>query len=247
MPPARRQITRKRYGSDAPAPGNAPPDAVLFEVSSEVCNQVGGIYQVLRSKAALISARWPDRYWLVGPYVESKASVEFEPSRPPRWLARVIEALEAEGVKVHHGRWLIAGNPRVLLVERQIPWQEIDKLKFELWSEHGIESPGGDRLVDESIVFADSVRLLLARVCDALQGPPDSNSPSDGDEDGAGQRIVAHFHEWLGGLAIPLIRKAKLPVATIFTTHATILGRYMAFSEEGFYDRLWSKIGRAHV
>lgn len=250
MAQPRRQIARKRYGSDAGAPGSAPPDAVLFEVSSEVCNQVGGIYQVLRSKAALIANRWPNRYWLVGPYVEHKASVEFEPSRPPRWLGRAIDALAAQGVTIHHGRWLIAGNPRVLLIQRDLPWQEIDKLKFELWSEHGIESPGGDRLVDESIAFADGVRRLLAAVCESLSATPsaaaNASSATDGpdhgaaDDEPAGRRVVAHFHEWLGGLAIPLVRKAKLPVATVFTTHATILGRYMASSEDGFYDRLWS-------
>jgi len=234
----RRTIIRKRYGSEGPPAGSAPSDTVLFEVSSEVCNQVGGIYQVLRSKAALIAGRWPNRYWLVGPYVENKASVEFEPSRPPRWLSRAIETLAAKGITVHHGRWLIAGNPRVLLIQRDLPWQEIDRLKYELWSEHGIESPGGDRLVDESIAFADSMRLLLGAVCDSL-GAEGAAPPVD-EEEHSGRRVLAHFHEWLGGLAIPLIRKARLPVATVFTTHATILGRYMASSEENFYDRMWS-------
>lgn len=243
----RERITRTPE-PDATIAHSGAPDAVLFEVSSEVCNQVGGIYQVLRSKAALITSRWPNRYWLIGPYVEQKASVEFEPSRPPRWLGRVLESLEAEGIKIHHGRWLIAGNPRVLLIERSVSWQEIDKLKFELWSDHGIESPGGDRLVDESIVFADSVRLFLARVCElnAASAAKDADAPDTAEgvpqdlQDHPSRRVVAHFHEWLGGLAIPLIRHARLPVATVFTTHATILGRYMASSEDGFYDRLWS-------
>lgn len=240
----RRERIRRSPDTDTAVAHHAAADAVLFEISSEVCNQVGGIYQVLRSKASLITSRWPNRYWLIGPYVEQKATVEFEPSRPPRWLARVLEALEAEGLKIHHGRWLIAGNPRVLLIERSIPWKEIDKLKFELWHDHGIESPGNDRLVDESIVFADSVRLFLTRLClNNAAASPDPSPAEDAPEEPAhhaSRRVIAHFHEWLGGLAIPLIRKAKLPVATVFTTHATILGRYMASSEEGFYDRLWS-------
>lgn len=229
--PMAEQAPRARETASTQSAGAAPSHAVLFEISSEVCNQVGGIYQVLRSKAAYVASRWPNRYWLVGPYVESKASVEFEPSRPPRWLERVIETLAAEGVKVHHGHWLVAGNPRVLLLERTLPWQDVDKLKYELWADHGIESPSGDKLVDDSIVLADNVRRLLGHVSAALKA---------GDGDGSSRRVVAHFHEWLGGLAIPLVRKAKLPVATVFTTHATLLGRYMASSEEGFYDRLWS-------
>jgi len=35
----------------------------LFEVSWEVCNQVGGIYQVIRSKAPLMTQRWGDQYY----------------------------------------------------------------------------------------------------------------------------------------------------------------------------------------
>lgn len=242
---SKRGHAKRRRAQEVSAATSAPQDVVLFEISSEVCNQVGGIYQVIRSKAALLTARWPNRYWLIGPYVESKAAVEFEPSRPPRWLERVINDLVPLGIRIHHGRWLVAGNPRVLLIERHVPWQEIDKLKYEFWSEHGIESPGGDRLVDESIVFADSVRHLLTCMSGSA-GPQGSDDDAEGaiptpaQGGGSRRRIVAHFHEWLGGLAIPLLRKANLPIATVFTTHATLLGRYMASNEVGFYDRLWS-------
>ncbi len=56
--------------------------AVLFEFAWEVCNQVGGIYQVIRSKAPSMIERWGDRYCLVGPYDAGKAQLEFEPTRP---------------------------------------------------------------------------------------------------------------------------------------------------------------------
>src|SRR4051812_31373373 len=68
----------------------APAGAMLFEIAWEVCNQVGGIYQVLRSKAPTIVERWKDRYCLIGPYVEAKAALEFEPTRASGTLAPVI-------------------------------------------------------------------------------------------------------------------------------------------------------------
>ena len=50
--------------------------------------------------------------------------------------------------------------------------------------------------------------------------------------------IVAHFHEWLAGLGLVLCRQRQLPVATIFTTHATLLGRYLCAGNVDFYNKL---------
>jgi glycogen(starch) synthase len=44
-----------------------------------------------------------------------------------------------------------------------------------------------------------------------------------------------------------MVRHMGLPVATVFTTHATLLGRYIASSEEGFYDRLTRLNGDAEA
>src|SRR5262245_47457387 len=70
--------------------GEAPADVFLFEIAWEVCNLVGGIYQVVRSKVPLMTARWQDHYCMIGPYFEQKAQLEFEPSPPSGWMARVI-------------------------------------------------------------------------------------------------------------------------------------------------------------
>lgn len=50
--------------------------------------------------------------------------------------------------------------------------------------------------------------------------------------------IVAHFHEWLAGLGLVLCRQRQLPVATVFTTHATLLGRYLCAGNVDFYNKL---------
>jgi glycogen synthase len=210
---------------------STPSDAFLFEVAWEVCNQVGGIYQVLRSKAPLMVERWREQYCLIGPYMEGKAQLEFEPATAPGWLGRVIDTLQGEGLNIRYGRWLIPGKPRVMLVDFSLSAERLGRAKYQLWVDHGIESPSDDRVIDNAIGFAEAVFQILQTVSAELTYSVvrAGQMPS---------RPIAQFHEWQGGLAVPLLRKAGLRVATIFTTHATMLGRYIASNEHGFYDRL---------
>lgn len=203
-----------------------PAGPMLFEISTEVCNQVGGIYQVIRSKAPLMTQRWGDRYCCVGPWEPSKANVEFEESKPQGWIGRALDRLREQGLIVHYGRWLVPGRPRVMLLEYGLSPQRLGEVKYKLWEDHGLETPGHDGLVDMVVCFAEACRRLFEALCE---------------QRGAGKQaapLLAHFHEWLGGLAIPLIRRQGLAVSTVFTTHATILGRYIASSRDDFYDQL---------
>lgn len=220
----------------------APAGPMLFEVSTEVCNQVGGIYQVIRSKAPLMVQRWGDRYCLVGPYEHAKAQVEFEESRPTGWIARALDKLREQGLVVHSGRWLVPGRPRVMLIEHWTSPERLAAVKYGLWTDHGIETPQQDPLIDFVVSFGDAVRRLFEALCEHKPGGVHAGTGGAGTSGTAGQRsgntLVAHFHEWLGGLAIPMMRRKGLPVATVFTTHATILGRFVASSRDDFYDQL---------
>ncbi len=220
--------THDRGGGDGSRHGTSP---LLLEVSWETCNQVGGIYQVIRSKVPLMQQRWADRYLLVGPYEPAKAGLEFEPGHASGWLARALQKLKEEGLHVHYGRWLVPGRPRVLLVDYHLSVERLNAVKYYLFADHGIETPTGDGLVDGVVAFGDGVRRLVQAVAEA-------RALSQGQHANAFAGVVAHFHEWMGGLAIPLLRKRKVPVATVFTTHATLLGRYVASSREDFYDQL---------
>lgn len=223
-----------------PAPASAPPGPLLFEAAWEVCNKVGGIYQVIRSKAPAMIERWGDRYCVIGPYNADAASLEFEPTRPEGVLGRAVNVLRDAGLFVHHGRWLISGRPRALLVEHDLAPHDLDALKHHMWRAHNISFMGCDGLTDGVLSFAEAVFRLLAAVCQHVAA-----SAPQGDA-GAGEAaapttlgpVVAHFHEWMGGLAIPMIRRARLPIATVFTTHATQLGRYLAMNNPDFYDKL---------
>ncbi|ELW60558.1 Glycogen [starch] synthase, liver [Tupaia chinensis] len=53
-----------------------------------------------------------------------------------------------------------------------------------------------------------------------------------------GKHVVAQFHEWQAGTGLILSRARKLPIATVFTTHATLLGRYLCAANIDFYNHL---------
>ena len=221
---------------DAAAASRAPAGPMLFEIAWEVCNQVGGIYQVIRSKAPLMTQRWGERYCLVGPWEESKAQVEFEEVRATGWIARALQQVRDSGLPVRYGRWLVPGRPRVMLLEHGLPADRLAIVKYGLWADHGIETPASDWLIDQVVSFSDAVRRLFEALCEARPG---AKAPAPAAAAAAPpQPLLAHFHEWMGGLVIPTLRRKNLPVATVFTTHATLLGRYIASSREDFYDQL---------
>lgn len=208
----------------------APSDAFLFETAWEVCNQVGGIYQVVRSKVPLMVERWRDRYCLIGPHIAGKAQLEIEETAATGWLASAIQAVERAGLPVHHGHWLIEGRPRVLLVEHDKLADKLPELRQILRDAHGVPAPDNDPLMDAAILFGEAVRRLLQAAQEELERTR-ARRP-------APSRMVAQFHEWQGGVALPVLQRARLPIATVFTTHATQLGRYCASSEPDFYHRL---------
>jgi len=224
-------------------PERAPTGTLLVEVAWEVCNQLGGIYQVIRSKAPRMVGRWKSRYYMLGPYNAAKAALEFE-EQPPKagsWMARCLDQLRSGNLVVHHGHWLIPGRPRTLLVEHGMPASDLDGLKSRIWADHGIEFPptGVDGLTDGVVSFAEAAKRTLWSM--ALNWAASASEPDQDDEPldpRASRRVLAHFHEWMGGLAIPLLRRENAPVATVFTTHATQLGRTLAWGDEYFYDHL---------
>jgi glycogen(starch) synthase len=205
-----------------PQAESAPLPALLFEIGWEVCWQLGGIYTVLRSKADAMIDRWDDRYCLIGPYNPATAPVEFE-ERPSEGLIRdALDRLREQGVPCHFGRWLVPGRPRVILLDYRARYRHLDHDKYLLWKDHGISADAGDGEVNEVTAFGFTVTEFFRALAEVAQG----------------RTILAHFHEWMAGVAVPRIAHLKLPVVTIFTTHATILGRYLASDMPDFYNQM---------
>lgn len=213
-----------------PPPPAAPPvgeaarqaDPLLLEIAWEAVNQLGGIYTVLRSKVPSMVARWGSRYCLVGPYVHDKAQVEFEPAPMVGPVGEAVKAMNEMGFKAHYGRWLVSGRPNVVLLDLGAAWQKLDEIKYRLWVDHHIPSHYDD-LNHNVMAFGESVRVLL----DLL-----------GQRESGRRKLIAHFHEWMAGAAVPMLRKNNWPGSMVFTTHATILGRYLAMNDPVFYDHL---------
>jgi glycogen(starch) synthase len=210
------------------APDVLNPDALLVEVAWEVCNQVGGIYTVIRSKVPATMPAWGDRYCLVGPYFPNMAQGEFESfddltvhtaSDP---FGAAVRAMRAEGYDVCYGTWLVTGRPRVVLINPFQAYNRLGQLKSELWQRHGIPSPDNDDLLHQVIAFGHLTTIFFQHVAAQLEG----------------RRLLGHFHEWMTGVAIPDLRRLQVPAHLLFTTHATLLGRYLAMNDPAFYDHL---------
>ncbi|HEY7087751.1 MAG TPA: glycosyltransferase [Tepidisphaeraceae bacterium] len=207
-----------------PANGEAiaPEPTFLFEIAWEVCWQLGGIYTVLRTKAAAMLERWGDNYCLIGPYNPQTAAVEFEEMPTEGIIRQTLDRLRAAGIPCHYGRWLIPGRPRVILLDYRGRFSSLEADKYLLWKDHGIETFASDGEVNETIAFG----FVVAEFFRELSNVKGNRS------------ILAHFHEWMGGVAVPRIAHLRLPVTTVFTTHATLLGRYLASDNPYFYQHL---------
>ncbi len=214
----RRQSPRRVAASTA-----RKADPLLVEVAWEVCNKLGGIYTVLRSKAQTHHRRWKDRYLLIGPYVHDQAQVEFDPEPARGPVATAAAAMRELGFRVEVGRWLIAGRPRVALLHVEDFHPFLADLRFRLWADHQIPSHENDALLNDVIAFGEAVRLFMTLLTEKPQKP---------------RPVVAHFHEWMAGAAIPMLRKQQWAGSIVFTTHATLLGRYLAQNHPAFYDHL---------
>ncbi|KEI42074.1 glycosyltransferase family 3 protein [Mixia osmundae IAM 14324] len=196
---------------------------LLFEVAWEVANKVGGIYTVIKTKAPVTCAEYGNRYCLIGPLSYKSAPMEVEAAEPDTpELRDTLASMRERGVKYLYGRWLIEGGPRVLLFDTGSVLHRLDEWKADIWNVAGIPTPSHDTETNETILLGYLVAWFL--------GEFSARETS--------KAIVAHFHEWLAGLAVPLCRKRHLDVTTIFTTHATLLGRYLCAGSVDFYNNL---------
>ncbi|MCB1172785.1 MAG: glycosyltransferase [Leptospiraceae bacterium] len=209
-------------GRRDPIPSILGEQTLLFEAAWEVCNQVGGIYTVIKTKAATMQQNFGENYCLLGPYNAEQAAVEFEEVPAPPVYEQALTELRRNGLAVVHGRWMISGQPRVILFDYQSRFNQLITDKYLLWKDNGIATPEGDVEMDRAVAFgfclADFFKALTASIKD--------------------RPVLAQFHEWQAAVVLPRIRHLRLPMKTIFTTHATLLGRYMASDNPRFYQIL---------
>ncbi|MBM4177308.1 glycogen/starch synthase, partial [Candidatus Gribaldobacteria bacterium] len=194
---------------------------LVFEISFEVCNKVGGIHTVLSTKASQMKEYYGQKYFLIGPYFPERAKAEFSQEKAPPELIPIFQFVEKQGVRPYYGNWLVNGEPRVILLDFEGLRSRANEIKAGLWDSFRIDSLSAGDDFTEPVVFSFAVFLFF----DALE----KNLPP--------KKIVAHFHEWLSGAGILLLKNNASKIRTVFTTHATVLGRSLAFRNIDFYSK----------
>ncbi|XP_051247992.1 glycogen [starch] synthase, liver [Dicentrarchus labrax] len=199
-------------------------DLLLFEVAWEVTNKVGGIYTVIQTKAKITVDEWGENYYMMGPYFEHNFKTQVEGCEPPNpAIRKAMDALIQNGCQVHFGRWLIEGSPYVILFDISSAAWNLDRWKGDLWETCSIGLPYHDREANDSLILGSLIAWFFKELTDQLGDKPN---------------VIGHFHEWQAGPGLILSRSRKIPMATVFTTHATLLGRYLCAGNADFYNNL---------
>lgn len=202
---------------------NLSPD-YLFEVSWEVCNKVGGIHTVIATKALHMSREMENRHILIGPDVwrETKQNPEF--IEDPRLLVAWRERAAGEGLRIRVGRWNVPGNPIVVLVDFSSYIAHKDSIFTEFWKKFNLDSITGQWDYIESALFGYASGIVIESFVRFNLAPH--------------HKSVAQFHEWMTGMGLLYLKWANMPVATVFTTHATVVGRAIAGNGMPLYDTM---------
>jgi phosphorylase/glycogen(starch) synthase len=184
---------------------------LVFEVSWEVCNKVGGIHTVLVGKAPYAKQRFGERYILIGPYVVQGRQNWEESNSYSEWQAYLERR---HGLRVYPGIWRV-GDTQVStwLIDFHALLGRKDEIFHELWESFGVDSLWGGWDYVEPAIFGYAAGMVIASFLEFYYG-----------EEGEVE-VVAHFHEWLTGAGVLYLRRYKPAVATVFTTHATVVGR----------------------
>lgn len=199
------------------------PDYV-FESSWEVCNKVGGIYTVLSTRARTLTERLGDHLIFIGPDCwHGTESLWFCPDS--KLLAPwVTYAAEKEGLHVRVGRWNIPGKPIAILVDYNPYFEQKNEIYTRLWEWFKVDSLHGYGDYNESSMFSYAAALVVRSYCQFyLKG---------------NERVVYHGNEWMTGLGLLWLRHEMPQVATLFTTHATSIGRSIAGNNKPLYQYL---------
>ncbi|MCI5913527.1 MAG: glycogen/starch synthase [Prevotella sp.] len=207
--------------------GRMLPD-YIFESSWEVCNKVGGIYTVLSTRAKTLQDKMKDRIIFIGPNcwhdISSPYFIE-EPTLFEDWKNKA----DTEGLSLKIGRWDIPGEPISILVDFEPFYREKNNIYGKMWELYGVDSLHSYGDYDEASMFS----YAAAKVVESFYKYYLDDSKS----------VVYHGNEWMTGLGLLYIHHKLPQIATLFTTHATSIGRSIAGNNKPLYDYLFAYNG----
>ncbi len=200
----------------------------IFESSWEVCNKVGGIYAVLSTRANTMQKEMKDKVVFIGPdcWHEKKNPYFVEDDS---LFAEWKEKAEKDGLVLKVGRWNIPGAPISILVDFEQYYKVKDDIYGKLWEDFQVDSLHAYGDYDEASMFS----YAAAKVVESFY-----NFYLD-----SKQKVIYHGNEWMTGLGLLYIKKYMPQIATIFTTHATSIGRSIAGNNKPLYDYLFAYNG----
>lgn len=200
----------------------------IFESSWEVCNKVGGIYTVLSTRAKTLQSVLKDRLIFIGPdcwHDTPCPYFEEDESLYGTWR----EAAAREGIAVRVGRWIVPGQPVAILVDFRPYFEKKNEIYGWLWEHYQVDSLHAYGDYDEASMFSYAAGLVVESFYK-------HNIP-------AGKKVVYQANEWMTGLGMLYINHQLPQIGTIFTTHATSIGRSIAGNQKPLYDYLFAYNG----
>lgn len=201
----------------------------IFESSWEVCNKVGGIYTVLSTRAKTLQDKLKDHIMFIGPDVwKEKENPLFE--EDASLLKSWRDTAENEDLNVRIGRWNVPGHPIAVLVDFQPYFAIKNDIYTRLWEDYGVDSLHAYGDYDEASMFSSAAGLVVESYYNHVLK-------------GQCEHVVYQAHEWMTGLGALYIQKHVPEVATIFTTHATTIGRSIAGNHKPLYEYLFAYNG----
>ena len=200
----------------------------IFESSWEVCNKVGGIYTVLSTRANTLQAELKDRIIFIGPdvwhdnnspyFIEDKTLFN-------DWKKQAAK----EGLNVKVGRWNIPGAPVAVLVDFLPYFEKKNEIYGWLWEHYQVDSLHAYGDYDEASMFSYAAGLVVESYYKFYLNDK--------------YNVIYHGNEWMTGLGLLYINNHLPQIATIFTTHATSIGRSIAGNMKPLYDYLFAYNG----
>lgn len=191
----------------------------IFETSWEVCNRVGGIYAVLSTRAASMQAEHPDKVFFFGPDFGDHSDIYFKEDKRllKSWKSRV------DNIPVRVGRWKVPGEPIAVLLKFDALWARKDEIYAWAWENFKVQSHAAYGDYDESCLFGYAAGMVMESLYRHLT-------------DSGRFNFCAHANEWQTAFSIFYLRNHCPRIATLFTTHATGIGRSIAGNGKPLYD-----------
>lgn len=193
---------------------------MLFEVSWEITNKCGGIYTVISSKAKIMTQIY-NSYFAVGPLFDN-LPIDFTQENIPPHFEPIVKYLNSLGIRCVYGTWNIHGIPKTFLIDGRRLNHKLDEIKTLLWEKYQVDSLACSHDFNEPLIWSWTVGIFLEQVGKTFEN----------------KKIVGHFHEWLSGFALLYLKNQQSSVRSVFTTHATMLGRTIASNGENLYEML---------